>query len=194
MSLRENFSAQPSLRENFSFRSNLITKIFVIAITILLLSGCGFHMRSTHNIPTPLQQLNLEAQNPDGMVAVQLKALLQSLPITLSKNARYTLQLSKAQTQHSKANISNTTQASTISYTQHIQASIVNTKTQHTLIQKTFSASVSQVLNQNQVITSGTNTIATQDLPHNLVTDIYLWLTTNQVRDALTGKTKHKKH
>lgn len=169
-------------------------KSIILLIVALLLGGCGFHMRSRQDLPATLQHLNLQAENPDEMVAVQLSALLASLPISLTKHATYTLQLSKSQKSHSKANLSNTTQAANISYYQHIHVALINNKTGKTVIEKTFSASIQQVLNQNQVMTAGTSALATQDLPHTLVTDIFLWLSTNQVRDALTTNKKYRQH
>ena len=58
------------------------------------------------------------------------------------------------------------------------------------VIGSNFSASISQYLNQNQIMTANTSSLATQSLPHDLVTHIFIWLTTNSVRDALNGK-KH---
>ncbi len=171
-------------------------KGILLLIVMLLLSGCGFHIRNHQDLPATLQHLNIQAENPDEMVVVQLKALLESLPIQLTKSATYSLQLSKSKKSHSKANLSNSTQASYISYYQSIHVALVNNKTGKTVIEKTFSANIQQVLNQNQLMTAGTSALATQDLPHNLVTDIFLWLSTNQVRDALTNtkQTKYKKY
>lgn len=160
---------------------------FTLLLT-LLLYGCGFHLRNGHELPAQLQRLYFSADNPDDMVSTELRETLQSLNIKLVDSpdqAPYTLHVSKSSSSHSRANLNNLSRASSISYQQRVSVDIINNKTHQRVISGNFSASVSQLLNQNQIMTANTSSLATQSLPHDLVTHIFIWLTTGKVHDAL---------
>jgi outer membrane lipopolysaccharide assembly protein LptE/RlpB len=161
-----------------------------------LLSACGFHLRNASELPAQLHTLYYSPENPYEPVATELQTTLTSLNLRLvssPRQAEYTLRLSKSNTRHSQANLSDTSQASTISYSQNVNVSIINNRTKSLVISSNFSASVSQYLNQNQIMTANTSSLASQSLPHDLVTHIFIWLTTDRVKDALDGKIHVKK-
>lgn len=165
--------------------------VYFTLIFTLLLCGCGFHLRNGHEIPPQLQQLYFSAANPDEMVSTELRDTLTSLNIKLvatPQQAAYTLQVGKSVTTHSRANLNDTSRASSLTYQQSIAVAIIDNKTHKTVINSNFSASVSQFLNQNQIMTTNTSSLATQSLPHDIVTHIFIWLTTSRVHDALTPK------
>lgn len=158
---------------------------------MLLLSGCGFHLRNGHELPRQLQRVYFTAANPDDIVSTELRDTLTSLNIKLvdtPQQAAYTLELSRSVTTHSRANLNNTSRAATLTYQQTINVAIIDNKTQKTVVSSNFSASVSQLLNQNQIMTANTSSLATQSLPHDLVTHIFIWLTTSKVHDALNSQ------
>lgn len=168
-------------------------KFLVLCLSLLtfFIAGCGFHLRSGREIPQQLHTLYFDPASPNDEVSSQLKDTLTSLNIKLvdlPQQATYTLTLSKPNKSHSQANLSNTSQAASITYTQSVNVGIINNKTHKRVIDSGFAASVSQFLNQNQIMTASTTSLATQDLPHELVTHIFIWLTTNEVREALNGK------
>lgn len=161
-----------------------------IVLTALLLSSCGFHLRNGNELPPQLHTLYFKAANPYEPVATELRQTLTSLNVRLVSQpsaATYTLMLSKSRSQHSRANLSDTSQASSITYSQSVNVVILNNKTQKTIINGSFAASINQYLNQDQIMTASTMSLATESLPHNLVTHIFTWLTTDRVKNALKG-------
>jgi hypothetical protein len=142
-------------------------------------------------LPAQLHTLYYQPDNPYDPVASELKDVLNSLNIKLTTSAAqapFTLVVSKSKSTHSKANLNNISQATSITYSQYVTVSLINNKTHKKVVSSSFSASMSQYLNQNQIMTANTSSLATQSLPHDLVTHIFVWLTTNNVRDALNGK------
>lgn len=174
-------------------------RLYILLTLTFLLSACGFHLRNASELPTQLQTLYYQPENPYDPVASELKDTLTSLHIKLvatPQQAPFTLALSKSVSTHTRADLNNISQASSIVYSQRVNVSLINNKTHKKVISSNFAASMSQYLNQNQIMTTNTSSLATQSLPHDLVTHIFVWLTTNNVRNALNGKrpaTPHKK-
>lgn len=163
----------------------------IMLFSSLLLSACGFHMRSRHELPAQLQTVYFHSDNPVAPAAIALKSMLTTIGIHLVNTptqARYGISLTRPITSNSSPSGStDNSNAYNITYTQKITISIVNTKTQATIISKTLSASRSQLLNRSQVLTANTASTATQDLPNDLATSAYLWLTTDDVRHAFNS-------
>jgi outer membrane lipopolysaccharide assembly protein LptE/RlpB len=175
-------------------RSILLCVLLSLA---LLLSACGFHLRNASELPPQLHTIYYQPENPYDPVASELKDVLNSLNIKLVSSpsqALYTLSISKSRSTHSKANLNNISQATSITYSQYVTVSLTNNKTHKKVVSSNFAASMSQYLNQNQIMTANTSSLATQSLPHDLVTHIFIWLTTNNVRDALSGKNYAPSH
>lgn len=167
-----------------------LLRCFIIWMTITLL-GCGFHFRNIEELPLPLHTIYLDCDNPYDSVAVGMKETLTALKVTLvssPKQALYTLHLSKSVSSSTQPSISDITLATTISFTQSINASLINNATKKTLITQLFTETVVQTLNQNQITTNSTAVLGNQDLPRALASDLYIWLTTKQVTHALESK------
>lgn len=168
----------------------LLLRCFTAWMAIILL-GCGFHLRNIDEIPLRLHTLYLDCNNPYDPVAVNMKETLKALNVTLvssSKQALYTLHLDKSVSSSTQPSISDITLATTISFTQSIKASLINNATKKTVIAQTFTESVVQTLNQNQITTNSTTILGSQGLPRALVSDLYVWLTTKQVIHAIESQ------
>lgn len=167
---------------------SLMRTLLLLCCT-LLLSACGFHMRSRHELPTQLQTVYFHSDNPVAPAALALKSMLTSIGIHVVSEptkAHYGISLTRPITTNSGPTSStDNSNVYNITYTQKLTLSIINTHTQHTIIRKSLSSSREQLLNRSQVLTANTAGTATQDLPNDLATSAYLWLTTNQVSDAL---------
>ncbi len=183
---------------------NILKKL--LALTLLTLTSflvaCGFHLRNPQAIPTQLQTLYLQAESPYSMIAYQVRDLLSSLHVTLVDSdslATYTLHLDKSKFSHSQGyvgavtplnsntSISSTSTAVSYTYNQSISATLINNETHKTVATRNFTASATQLINQNQTTNVNTTSLATADLPHDLVTQLYLWLTTNELKKKLTS-------
>lgn len=163
----------------------------ILLILPLALVGCGFHLRNASKVPPELHALYFDPVNAYDPVVVDLRETLMALHVTMThspQQAAYTLHLSKSIINNTQPSLSDITLATTVSFSQSITASLIDNKTKKIIITHEFSESIVQTLNQNQVTTNSTTTLGTQDLPRNLVNDLYLWLTTNQVYNALKAK------
>ncbi len=163
----------------------------LIVFLTILLSACGFHLRNGQELPTSLHTIYYNPKNPYDPVASELQDVLSSLHIKLVTSptqAPFTLYVSKSQTSHSNINFTDNSQAVLLSYRQAVHVALIDNATQKTLISNNFSASISQYLNQNQIMTTNTSSLATESLPHDIVTHIFIWLTTLKVRNTLFDK------
>ena len=173
-------------------------KIYAVASMLLLtslLTACGLHVRRASELPPALHTLYLSMDNPANPTAVGLQNLLKSLRVHLVSSpdkALLTLRLKQPITSNSAPNNTTNSGASsdsnavyTITYTQSVAIQLINNHTQQPVISKTISASSDQVFNRSQVLTANTSDTATQDLPREIVNTTYLWLTTDQVANAI---------
>lgn len=179
----------------------ILLTLLLLATT--LLSGCGFHLRSEQQIPKSLHTLYFKSESPYNPMNAKLRELLTSLNIQLVDNpklAHYTLKISSVHSTQSQSNIgsvdndslnynntdiTDTTQAVNYNYNQNVTASVIDNKTHRIIVNRIFTASATQIMNINQVQTVNTTTLATRNLPYDLVSQIYLWLTTNEIKHAL---------
>lgn len=147
-------------------------------------------MRNSHELPPQLQTVYFQSDNPVAPAALTLRSMLTSIGVHVVDNpnkARYGLLLSRPETTNSGPTSStDSSNVYNVTYTQRVTITITNTKTQATILSKTLSASRSQLLNRSQVLTANTSNAATEDLPSDIATSAYLWLTTDQVRTAFT--------
>lgn len=159
-----------------------------------LLTACGFHMRNSHELPPQLQTVYFQSDNPVAPTALTLRSMLTSIGIHVvddPSKAQYELSLSRPVTTNSGPTSStDSSNVYNVTYTQKLTVTIVDTKTQTTILSKSLSASRSQLLNRSQVLTANTASAATKDLPNDIATSAYLWLTTDQVHAAFTHPTQ----
>ncbi len=60
-----------------------ITKLFITAMLMLVLSGCGFHLRGEGTVPPEMKVLYLEAPNPYDRFIVELRDNLDGMGVHL---------------------------------------------------------------------------------------------------------------
>ncbi len=156
--------------------NQLLMKVLIMIGISLLLSSCGFRLRSATEVPTQLHTLYLKTSSPYSPLVTQLKATLQSLSIKLAKNrceSIYTLNLTGIHFSQSNPAITTTNLAVSITYSLsvNIQITAANNKTV-TSIQKLYATrSISQ--NPSQVYTPGAATLAQQELRRDIISQIY---------------------
>jgi len=156
--------------------NQLITKILVMTVISLVLSGCGFHLRSAAKVPAQLHTLYLKTPSPYSPLVTQLKATLKSFGIRLVKNhckAAYTLNLKKIHFSQSNPAITTTNLAVSFTYslTVNIQITTANNKAVTPLQTLYATRSISQ--NPSQVYTPGAATLARQELRRDIISQIY---------------------
>lgn len=171
--------------------------IFITILLTALLSGCALRPRSANAIPVQLHRIYLSTENPYNTFTTQLKAMLQSLNVTLvqsPQNAPYTMDITQYEFSQSNATITTTNLATTFTYTLSMQITILNSAGTTLIGPKSLSASRSVVQNASQVYTPGTATLAKQELRRDIISQLYYVLVSGNTRRALTKRNKSPKH
>ncbi|MCH9743356.1 MAG: hypothetical protein K0U29_00345 [Gammaproteobacteria bacterium] len=122
---------------------------------------------------------------------------MQSLGVHLVSSpnkARYGLYFMGSNLTHNQANISNSNQSTSVSFTLTTQIKLTDRNGDALLGPLSFSASSSQTLNADQIYTTTIDSGAKQQLQQNVISSIYYWLTSDEVKQALrqTYANKHK--
>lgn len=170
-------------------------RILVIASLSLLVSACGFKMRTNSNWPHALRRIYYVPENPYTSLAVRLKSLLKTMNVALvssPKQARYSLFITNDQFTSSHAEVVNANLPSTVTYTQTATITIENNHTKKTVVRQTFSATQSITLNANQIYVPNSSGMIRQSLNQDIQTHIYYWLTSKNIKSRLAYATQHK--
>ena len=163
-------------------------KILIFLLGVFLLSGCGFHPRRARDIPPSLHTLYLKTQNPYNPFITQLKALLTSLDIKLVKHhsqAPYTLNVINVVFSQSNPAITTTTLAVSFTYSLNVTIQINDRSGKAVTPLKTLHATRSISQNASQVYTPGTATLVKQELQHDIISQIYYVLVSNNLRKSI---------
>lgn len=84
-----------------------------IGLTLLLLTGCGFHLRGQVALPDTCQPVAINDNSHDTLLAQRLRSQLHAQGIRITANpqqARLILELSDSRFERSQANLSSNTQ------------------------------------------------------------------------------------
>ncbi len=164
----------------------------LLAISILigcaLLTGCGFKMRSYHAFPNALRNIYFSPKKPYSPLTVKLKALLLAMRVTLKDkpvNAPFSIIITRDNFSASRSDIINAHLPSSISYTQTAGISIKNNALKKIIASKFFASSESVTLNANQLYMPSTDYEIKNTLNQEIVTQVYYWLTTTNIKMLL---------
>jgi outer membrane lipopolysaccharide assembly protein LptE/RlpB len=176
------------------------TYITGLTVVSLGLSGCGFHLRSSHEIPTALHQVYFDAVNPSNPTAFTLRQTLSALHIQLVDNphqAKYSIQLGHPNMSNTApTNNTGSTDTSTaynVSYSLSASLAIIDNKSKQTVASTNLSASANQILNRSQILTAHTDNAISNTLSRSVADQAFLWLTTEKMRMALQQTQTRKK-
>ena len=67
-----------------SFPPKRESSVVFLLTLVLLLSGCGFALRGSADLPVALQTLQLESPNPDGEIVREVRRMLRNNDVTLT--------------------------------------------------------------------------------------------------------------
>lgn len=130
-----------------------LIKTTIITVLILLLTGCGFHLRNATSLPTQLHKVYLAADNPYGGFEITLGNQLTAAGVTLVKQshlAQFTLHVTSNYV-HSSVSSGTSTQARVYSLTYAATISISNAKGQTILESTDVSVTRNVTLSPNEV-------------------------------------------
>lgn len=170
-----------------------------MVLSCIIMTGCGFHLRSGKALPHSLRHIYYAADNPYAPTSVQLTQVLTGMNVHFSKKksqVKYTLSVTNDHFITARAQNLNANLPSSVTYSQGVTIGIINNQTQRIIASKQFSASESQTLNANQIYAPHTNDTVRQSLSQQIETRIYYWLTSTTLKDTLkhADQLKSAKH
>ncbi len=161
---------------------------FILIIFIFFIcSGCGWGLRNANKIPSPLKVLYLDIQNPDSTLSVNLKTILQSLEITLTKTpeeAPLRLHIFNYLFKHNSPAVVSSNVAITYIFTMSVMVELTDSHGR-SITSHPIQASSSLTVNANQIFTINSATIIQQQLQREISSLIYFWLINQQTQRSL---------
>lgn len=173
-------------------------KIFFSCVMIglsAILIACSFEPRSAKLFPTALRTVYFSSSKPYSPLSTGLHALFKNMHATLVKNqdqAHFSVMVTGDSFTYSRPETVNSSLPSQLNYSQTAKVSIVDNQTSKALLHKNFKTADSLTLNANQIYTDNANALIQAELNRRLVSLIYYWLTSQDVKKALTHE--HKTH
>jgi hypothetical protein len=168
----------------------MIKKIALISIILIciLCSGCGFRMRSVSSFPQPLHSAYFSVEKRYSLLSIAMNQLFHSTNVCSSKSemqSRFTVALSNDFFTHSEPDIVDTTLPTYIDYSQSALISIIDNANHQVIASKSFTTTQSLTLNTNQIYTNTGENLIRDQITHQMISLIYYWLSSTQVKTAL---------
>ena len=73
------------IRRDSSFPRTRESSVVAILALVLTLSGCGFALRGSVDLPVALQTLQVESPNPDSGIVREVRRMLRNNAVTLTE-------------------------------------------------------------------------------------------------------------
>lgn len=163
---------------------------FVCIATLLLLSGCGFHLRGHEPLPPQLQTLYLQSDAPYGSLTKQLEQTLRSAGVVVTtepQSAPYTLQIQNENLGQLITGQGVSGQLATYLLTYSVSYQLLDAKGRAIQPQQSIVATRSYSISANQVLgdTSVKNNLE-EDMRRDLITQLLNRLRAKKMRQALS--------
>lgn len=164
--------------------AGIVLKIFYLTM-VLILTGCGFHLRAEYPVSTRLNNMYVEAQNPYSEFILSLKQTLKSNKVHLAENpkaANYILKIDSVKFTHSWANAYSSAQANVYTLFMTVVFKVIDSTGKDILPLKTIRVTRSLTLNPNEVLTTS-NQVETneQEMGEELIEKILYILSSKQI-------------
>lgn len=168
----------------------MIKKIALASIILIciLCSGCGFQMRTASSLPQSLHSAYFSTEKRYSLLSIAMNQLFHSMNICNGKSGMrsgFTVSLSHDYFTHSEPDIVDTTLPSYIDYSQSALISIIDNTTHQVIASKSFTTTQSLTLNANQIYTNTKDNLIREQINHEMISLIYYWLSSTQVKAAL---------
>ena len=154
-------------------------KQLLVIIFALLITACGFHLRSPADFPSELHYVYFTSVAPYSSLSAEMRALLKSMNVVLTKNkneAPYTIHISEDAFTDTRPAVIDATLPTTIAFTKTACINIIDNHTKKIILTRTLSPSASITLNANQIYSDNANDMIKQTLNRELISLIYYWL------------------
>lgn len=147
----------------------------IISVICLLLSGCGFHLRSAADFPASLKTLHLISKNVNAAITSELRRQLiaSGVSLTSNPNAPYTLSLMNSHINTKLPTVFDSNAASIVIYTITVSSMKLTNQKHKALIDTSIMARQSVVYNVNQVGTAVITPLMRRTLTRQVVNSIF---------------------
>jgi len=169
---------------------------FIGFVACSLLAACGFHSQTINDIPPQLRIIYLDSPNPYSPLAVQLRRVLASIKVHITKTAQaapVTLSITSSKMTANIPSIIYSGNATSYSYTLVTTFKVIKRNGEVIFGPKTLSISQSLLQNANQVYTPNATVLLKKELTRTMVTLIYNEITALKMQKAL-NKAFHNKN
>lgn len=163
------------------------TCYLILLMSLSLITACGFHLRTQVLLPTALNPLYIQSNEPYNPLTLELKQILQSQNIVLAdrrKDAKYTLEIQDQST--STATLSQSASSSTTQYIlyYHVTYAITSQDGKAVFGPKTITSQRNYTVNQAQVLSSDSQVASlTAEMQHDTISLMFDQLSS---QDALS--------
>jgi LPS-assembly lipoprotein len=165
------------------------SKTTLLTLGLLLLAGCGFHLRGIVNLPSQLQTLYLQSASPYSELTRQIRTSLKfsnAKLVSSADQAPVTLHIFDEKFSSSQTSVASTNQTRSYTATYSMQYNITSASGKVLMQTRTISSTQNVTAQPNEVL-ENTNKldIAKQNLLRNLVSKLLFQLASKNTIAAL---------
>lgn len=155
----------------------------------LFMTGCGIHLRQLSAWPPEMDIVHFDSANPNSPLSTQLRQTMQSFNVTLvplPEPEAITFRLENFLLKQSYPSISTASLATTYTLTLSVTAVLLTSEGHPILPPKVFVVTHSIILSADQVLIPNIDIASSRELQRQAATLIYYWLTSSNVKLALS--------
>ena len=159
-------------------------KKYCVAALLLILSGCGWHLRNASNLPTQLQQVYIAKDGINAAFVAKLERLLRALHVQLTahrQSSRYVLDIQSYQLSQSVPALATTSISVTYPVILNVSVQLLQTHRKRPLGIKRINIYRTQILNANEITPPVIAAQVKRLLDEEAINLIYYWLSSDKV-------------
>lgn len=166
----------------------LLAIVALLSIS-LMLSACGFHLRSSQQLPPQMSSIYLKTKDPYSPFVIALKQTLTSGGVNLVANqmqAPITLDLTNISFKYYSPTLGNSSLARTYNFYGSLTYRLTNNKNKVLLAPQTITSSRSLTLNANQLLDNNNQSkLLKQAMVQEMVNELFNRLSSQQTHLAV---------
>jgi outer membrane lipopolysaccharide assembly protein LptE/RlpB len=163
------------------------SKVMVLCGLGLVLTGCGYHLRSSTQWPEKLTHLNFKASGIPADAQISLKLFLKSMRVHFGTTAPYSFEVSNYQYTQTQPTSSNSNVPSTITFSVNETIAITNKYGKSCIAPFSVSSTFSELEQQTNVVVSSVDPDIRERLLENINQSVFEKLTSHDILSQLNS-------
>jgi len=167
----------------------LISRSIILTLSLLFLTGCGFHLRAMHPLPHQLSTLYVKTPHKYSYFTKQLKKSLRHVNVNVANTkhaAPYTLEIQRIAFTHNTPTLGTSTQARVYRLHYDMLFQLIKRNGKTVLSPRTISTHSQLTLNRNQLLnTNDELTLIKHEMERRLIDRLFYQLSSNNVKQSL---------